>query len=130
MREITCRNCIELLNAIVAVLITECRSVFSETSNDSLECQSSGQSGYLGVFVVAQIFSSLGGFVLSSMGRVLLDTNVSTRNSPIYQGQCSSGGEKASNQETTLLKTFKGSDLQSHIFRNILGKILPDCSPV
>ncbi len=30
----------------------------------------------------------------------------------------------------TLLKTFKGSDFQSHIFRNILGKILPDCSPV
>ncbi len=30
----------------------------------------------------------------------------------------------------TLLKTFKGSDFQSHIFRNILGKVLPDCSPV
>ena len=29
-----------------------------------------------------------------------------------------------------LFKTFKGSDFQSHIFRNILGKILPDCSPV
>ncbi len=31
---------------------------------------------------------------------------------------------------TTLLKTFKESDFQSHIFRNILEKILPDCSPV
>ena len=30
----------------------------------------------------------------------------------------------------TLLKIFKGSYFQSHIFGNILGKILPDCSPV
>ncbi len=32
----------------------------------------------------------------------------------------------------TLLKIFKESDSQSHIhvFGNILGKILPDCSPV
>ena len=30
----------------------------------------------------------------------------------------------------TLLKIFKGSDFQSHIFGNILGKILPDCSPI
>ncbi len=27
----------------------------------------------------------------------------------------------------TLIKIFKGEDFQSHIFRNILGKILPDC---
>ncbi len=32
--------------------------------------------------------------------------------------------------EITLLKTFKGSDFESHIFRNMLGKILPDRSPV
>ncbi len=30
----------------------------------------------------------------------------------------------------TLLKIFKRSDFQSHTFGNILGKILPDCSPV
>ncbi len=33
-------------------------------------------------------------------------------------------------QVYTLLKIFKGLDFQSHTFGNVLGKILPDCSPV
>ena len=61
-------------------------SMVAESVNSSVLCQSSPLTGYLGVFILAQIFNSMAGLVLYSLGRVLLDTNVSTRNGPVYQG--------------------------------------------
>ncbi len=51
-------------------------------------------------------------------------------NATPHVGKRSAAQQQGFNTQNTLLKIFKGSDFQRHIFGNILGKILPDCSPV
>lgn len=56
-------------------------------ATDAEGCTSSQISRYLGVLILGQILHGVGGTTVYSIGIVYLDTNVKTKNSPLYQGK-------------------------------------------